>query len=490
MDALPQCVWVAGSDLFFYYSNKRAVEYIGMPVREPVPFSRLLEFVHPEDRTQAQSEWEVATGSERTVEVQVRLKRDSDGEFRWFLIRGVPERDDSDNVTRWIVSATDIDTEHEALRRVEAASQMKEEFLAVVSHELRNPLNAIKGWTQLLRSGSLDQAKVSKALETIERNVDLQTVLIKDILDISSIIRGKLHLMLRELRLAPLVEAAVAAIRPTAEAKRVELKYEMDAPLDIVSGDADRLQQVFWNLLSNAIKFTPRGGSVTVRLTQHDQGLAVMVRDTGQGISPSFLPYVFERFRQAESSITRVQGGLGLGLAIVRHLVEMHGGQVKPESGGVNEGATFWVFLPLKEKGEDRRRGDEDRCKRGPLDGLSMLVVEDDPDSREALAEAMQSFGAEVATAGSAQEALALVEKAPPEVLVSDLAMPVVDGFELIRKVRQRIPEGQMPAIALTGLDRPADQERALAAGFQLCLIKPVSLQQLVESVARLIDRK
>ena len=200
----------------------------------------------------------------------------------------------------------------------------------------------------------MDQAKVSKALETIERNVDLQTVLIKDILDISSIIRGKLHLMLRELRLAPLVEAAVAAIRPTAEAKRVELKYEMDAPLDIVSGDADRLQQVFWNLLSNAIKFTPRGGSVTVRLTQHDQGLAVMVRDTGQGISPSFLPYVFERFRQAESSITRVQGGLGLGLAIVRHLVEMHGGQVKAESGGVNEGATFWVFLPLKEKGEGR----------------------------------------------------------------------------------------------------------------------------------------
>jgi PAS domain S-box-containing protein len=491
MDALPQCVWVAGSDLLFYYSNRRAIEYIGMPVREPVPFSRLLEFVHPEDRTQAQAEWEVATGSERTVEVQVRFKRDSDGEFRWFLIRGVPERDESDRVTRWIVSATDIDTEHEALRRVEAASQMKEEFLAVVSHELRNPLNAIKGWTQLLRSGSLDQAKVSKALETIERNVDLQTVLIKDILDISSIIRGKLHLMLRTLRLAPLVEAAVAAIRPTAEAKRVELRYEIDAPLDIVSGDADRLQQVFWNLLSNAIKFTPRGGSVTVRLTQHDQGLAVMVRDTGQGISPGFLPYVFERFRQAESSITRVQGGLGLGLAIVRHLVEMHGGQVKAESEGVNKGAAFWVFLPRKEEtGKDQWRGTGDRGKRGPLDGLSMLVVEDDPDSREALAEAMQSFGAQVGMAGSAQEALALVEKTSPGVLVSDLAMPVVDGFELIRRVRQRIPEGQMPAIALTGLDRPADQERALAAGFQLCLIKPVSLQQLVESVARLIDRR
>jgi PAS domain S-box-containing protein len=490
MDALPQCVWVAGSDLLFYYSNRRAIEYIGMPVREPVPFSRLLEFVHPEDRTQAQAEWEVATGSERTVEVQVRFKRDSDGEFRWFLIRGVPERDESDRVTRWIVSATDIDTEHEALRRVEAASQMKEEFLAVVSHELRNPLNAIKGWTQLLRSGSLDQAKVSKALETIERNVDLQTVLIKDILDISSIIRGKLHLMLRTLRLAPLVEAAVAAIRPTAEAKRVELRYEIDAPLDIVSGDADRLQQVFWNLLSNAIKFTPRGGSVTVRLTQHDQGLAVMVRDTGQGISPGFLPYVFERFRQAESSITRVQGGLGLGLAIVRHLVEMHGGQVKAESEGVNKGAAFWVFLPRKEEtGKDQWRGTGDRGKLGPLDGLSMLVVEDDPDSREALAEAMQSFGAQVGMAGSAQEALALVEKTSPGVLVSDLAMPVVDGFELIRRVRQRIPEGQMPAIALTGLDRPADQERALAAGFQLCLIKPVSLQQLVESVARLIDR-
>ena len=490
MDALPQCVWVAGSDLLFYYSNRRAVEYIGVPVREPVPFTGLLEFVHPEDRTQAQAEWEMATGSERTAEVQTRLRRDSDGEFRWFLIRGVPERDESDQVTRWIVSATDIDTEHEALRRVEAASQMKEEFLAVVSHELRNPLNAIKGWTQLLRSGSLDQTKVSKALETIERNVDLQTVLIKDILDISSIIRGKLHLTLRTLRLAPLVEAAVAAIRPTAEAKRVELKYEMDAPLDIVSGDADRLQQVFWNLFSNAIKFTPRGGSVTIRLTRHDQGLAVMVRDTGQGISPGFLPYVFERFRQAESSITRVQGGLGLGLAIVRHLVEMHGGQVKAESEGVNKGAAFWVFLPVKEEtSEHHSRGNGDRSKRGPLDGLSMLVVEDDPDSREALAEAMQSFGAQVATASCAQEALTLVEKAPPDVLVSDLAMPIVDGFELIRKVRQRIPVGQMPAVALTGLDRPADQERALAAGFQLCLIKPVSLQQLVESVARLIDR-
>ena len=492
MDALPQCVWVARSDLTFYYWNKRAVDYIGMPASVAVSADRLFEFVHPDDLAAIRSEWQLATSLQRSAEVQVRLRRHADGAYRWFLMRGVPQHDESGKVTGWIVAATDIDTEHQALEEAEDASRMKEEFLATVSHELRNPLNAMVGWVHLLRSGNLDPAKSTKALETIERNVHLQTALIDDILDVSRIIRGKINLTFSTVRMSAVVDAALAAMRPTADAKGVALEYETAAESDEVSGDADRLQQIVWNLLSNAIKFTPRDGLVVVRLEQHGHELTLTVRDTGQGISPEFIPHVFERFSQAESGSTRTHGGLGLGLAIVRHLVELHAGTVEATSAGRGQGATFSVRLPLvdsKTKTEDDHRN-QTAARPMKLAGVSILVVDDEFDSREVLAEILRQYGAQTRTAGSASEALSEIDRAKPQVLLSDIGMPMVDGYELIREIRQRIGENEMIAVALTGLGSGKDKERALADGFQQCIVKPVVPDQLVDAIERLLQSR
>ena len=489
MDALPQCVWVARADLTFYYWNKRAVDYIGMPASVAVSAERLFEFVHPDDLATINSEWQVATGLQRPAEVQVRLRRQADGAYRWFLMRGVPQHDEAGKVTGWIVAATDIDTEHQALEEAEDASRMKEEFLATVSHELRNPLNAMVGWVHLLRTGNLDPAKSSKALETIERNVHLQTALIDDILDVSRIIRGKINLTFSTVRMSAVVDAALAAMRPTADAKGVALEYEMAADSDEVSGDADRLQQIVWNLLSNAIKFTPRDGLVVVRLEQQGHELTLSVRDTGQGVSAEFLPRVFERFSQAESGSTRTHGGLGLGLAIVRHLVELHAGTVEATSAGRGQGATFSVRLPLvdsKTKTADDNRNQTD-ARPMKLAGVSILVVDDEFDSREVLAEILRQYGAQTRTAGSASEALSEIDRATPQVLLSDIGMPMVDGYELIRQIRQRIDEREMIAVALTGLGSGKDKERALADGFQQCIVKPVVPDKLVDAIERLL---
>jgi PAS domain S-box-containing protein len=489
MDALPQCVWVARADLTFYYWNKRAVDYIGMPASVAVSAERLFEFVHPDDLATINSEWQVATGLQRPAEVQVRLRRQADGAYRWFLMRGVPQHDEAGKVTGWIVAATDIDTEHQALEEAEDASRMKEEFLATVSHELRNPLNAMVGWVHLLRTGNLDPAKSSKALETIERNVHLQTALIDDILDVSRIIRGKINLTFSTVRMSAVVEAALAAMRPTADAKGVALEYEMAAESDEVSGDADRLQQIVWNLLSNAIKFTPRDGLVVVRLEQHGHELTLSVRDTGQGVSPEFLPRVFERFSQAESGSTRTHGGLGLGLAIVRHLVELHAGTVEATSAGRGQGATFSVHLPLLESKTKTADDNRNQTAGQPmkLAGVSILVVDDEFDSREVLAEILRQYGAQTRTAGSASEALSEIDRATPQVLLSDIGMPMVDGYELIRQIRQRIGEREMIAVALTGLGSGKDKERALADGFQQCIVKPVVPDKLVDAIERLL---
>jgi PAS domain S-box-containing protein len=489
MDALPQCVWVARADLTFYYWNLRAVEYIGIPASVTVSAERLFEFVHPDDLPALKSEWEQCTAEQRSAEVQVRLRRHSDGAYRWFLMRGVPQCDESGKLTGWIVAATDIDTEHQALKEAEAASRMKEEFLATVSHELRNPLNAIVGWVHLLRSGNLDLAKSSKALETIERNVQLQTALIDDILDLSRIIQGKINLTFRTVKMGAVVEAALAAVRPTADAKGVALEYEMAATTDEVSGDADRLQQIVWNLLSNAIKFTPRDGLVMVRLERHVHDLKLTVRDTGQGISQEFLPHAFDRFSQAESGSTRAHGGLGLGLAIVRHLVELHAGKVEATSPGPGQGATFAVRLPMKDSRAASAGNDQADAAALPLKlkGVSILVVDDEPDSRDVLAELLREYGAQTRTATSAAEALLEIARATPHILLSDIGMPSVDGYELLRRVRQRIPQSEMIALALTGLGSANDRERALAEGFQLCMVKPVEPERLVEAIERLL---
>jgi PAS domain S-box-containing protein len=489
MDALPQCVWAVRSDKQFYYRNRIAADYTGALEDEPVSYARLLAQVHPEDKSLLDAEWEAATSAECDATFQVRLKRHRDNEFLWFLFRIVPMRE-SDKVTGWIVAATDVDTQHRALEQAEAANRMKEEFLAVVSHELRNPLNAIKVWTHLLRQGTLDPSKREKAMETIERNVDLQTSLIEDILDLSSIVRGKMKLTLRPQLLAPIVEAAMAAVKPGAEAKGVELQFECETPEVAVSADTERLQQVFWNLLSNALKFTPREGKVIVHVSTQGHQAVVTVCDTGQGISADFLPYVFDRFRQAERPYTRINGGLGLGLAIVRQLVELHGGNVTAESEGIDKGATFRISLPGKEKAAEPYLEDNHANGRTELlRDLSVLVVEDQLDSREALAEGLESFGARVRTAASVKDALLCLENETPSLMISDIAMPLADGFELIRRVRERISSEEMPAIAITGLSRPSERIKAIAAGFQVCLPKPASLELLSESIQRLTAR-
>jgi PAS domain S-box-containing protein len=489
MDALPQSVWVARADLTFYYWNQRAVDYIGIQATMAVPAERLFEFVHPDDLPTLKADWELSTANQQSAEFQVRLRRHTDGEYRWFLMRAVPQLEESGNVTGWIVTATDIDTEHHALQEAEAASRMKEEFLATVSHELRNPLNAIMGWVHLLRSEKLDVAKSSKALETIERNVHLQTALIDDILDVSRIMQGKINLTFRTVRMSAVVEAALAAVRPTADAKGVALEYKRTADSDEISGDADRLQQIVWNLLSNAIKFTPRDGRVTVSMERHDGELTLTVLDTGQGISQDFLPHVFDRFSQADSGSTRAHGGLGLGLAIVRHLVELHAGTVEATSAGAGQGASFSVRLPIRDSKAVTAGDEQGQTATRPLqlEGVSILVVDDEEDSREVLAELLRQYGAQTRTAASAEEALSAIAHSTPQVLLSDIGMPSVDGFELVRRVRELIPSDEMIAMALTGLGSAHDRKRALADGFQVCMVKPVDPDRLVEAIKQLL---
>ncbi len=403
--------------------------------------------------------------------------------------------------------------ERQARADAEAANRMKDEFLATLSHELRTPLNAMLGWTQLLRTRKFDQDRMARALETIDRNTKALTVLIDDILDVSRIIRGKLHLSPRACQLPSVIEAALEAIRPAAEAKAIQVEYYFDTSVGAVWGDANRLQQVVWNLLSNAIKFTPKGGRVKVRLesslddsTEYSY-VQIQVSDTGKGISPEFLPYVFERFRQENSTITRSHGGLGLGLAIVRYLVELHGGTVQASSQGEGQGATFTVQLPAfegsRESGVGSREsgvGSKDTVNESPLpspqsllNGLRILIVEDEADARELLATILEQSGAQVISFASATEAFNVLCQSRVDVLVSDIGMPKVDGYELIRKVRafeaQR-KEQHIPAIALTAYARESDRNLALEAGFQVHLIKPFDPDELVSVVAKLAGGK
>jgi PAS domain S-box-containing protein len=482
IDSMPMSVWTARTDGHFHFWNKSAAAYTGMSVgSEPVPYSRLIDSVHPEDRVELGKNWETIVAFEREFEAKFRIRRVSDGAYRWHLGRAIPQRDEAGMVNGWIFLATDIDGEQQALEKAETASRIKDDFLATVSHELRNPLNAIKGWTYLLRSGTLDQARVSKALEVIERNVDLQASLVDDMLDVSRIIEGRLKINFDSLHMIPIVEAALGAIRPTADAKELQIECNFRAPADDISGDADRLQQVVWNLLSNAVKFSPRGSRITIELNQVDDVLQLAVRDTGEGISPAFLPFVFERFRQADSSTTRIHRGLGLGLAIVRHLVELHGGTVRAESDGEGRGATFSIILPTKnQRFESQPSSNQSQRLRRSLEGVSVMVVEDQQDSRELIAEALEYFGAQVTTASSCREALEQLAQKMPRFLLSDIGMPGEDGFDLIAKLRQNESAARTIKAALTGFGSAEDQKRVLDAGFDACFIKPVNIDQLV----------
>ena len=390
--------------------------------------------------------------------------------------------------------------EQAARKQAEEANRTKDEFLATLSHELRTPLNAILGWVQVLRTGKLDAAAGARALETIERNARSQAQLIADLLDVSRIITGKLRLDFKPVELRRIIDSALETVRPAADAKGILLDISIGPLASPVLGDADRLQQVIWNLLSNAIKFTPRAGRVEVRLREEGGNAVIRVSDSGIGIRPDFLPYVFDRFRQAEGSITRTHGGLGLGLSIVRHLIELHGGTAEVESPGEGEGATFMVRLPLRAELAEDDPLDRTGIGMTPpglfstpdlLAGVRVVVVEDEADTRELLSLSLQQCGAEVAAFGSVPEALASFDLAVPDVLLSDIGVPGEDGYSLIRKVRMREPAlgGKVPAAALTAYARAEDRLRALEAGYQTHLAKPVDPSELIATVARLAGR-
>ena len=390
--------------------------------------------------------------------------------------------------------------ERTARQAAEESNRLKDEFLATVSHELRTPLTAILGWSRLLEDGTVDDEVSKQAIETICRNAKAQAQIVDDILDVSRIITGNLYLDLHPLQLAPVVKNAINVVRPTADAKGIKIDSRIDATTAMVSGDANRLQQVIWNLLSNAVKFTNNGGRVTVKLSQVGSTVEITVSDTGQGITREFMPYVFDRFRQADSTTTRHHGGLGLGLAIARHLVEIHGGTIKAESAGEERGATFIIKLPVIEalvkpgvSFSDARERSVAAVTVAPqlLSGVNVLLVDDDCDTLKLMTTALTRRQATVTAVSSAGEAIKAIRQRRPDVLVSDIAMPDEDGYGLIEKVRS-LEDGEsesIPAVAITAYAKDEDREKALSSGFQIYLAKPVELTELISVVARAARR-
>ena len=388
-----------------------------------------------------------------------------------------------------------LTSERAARTEAERATRLKDEFVATLSHELRTPLNAIVGWASILRRDRRPST-VSQGVEVIERNAKAQAQMVEDLLDMSRILAGKLSIELKMIDPSVIVHAAVATVRPTADAKGIELHSEIDSP-GTINGDAGRLQQIVWNLLSNAIKFTPRGGKVTVRVRESAGHADIEVSDTGQGIRPEFLPHVFDRFRQADASTTRRHGGLGLGLSIVKSLVEMHGGTVEAQSPGEGQGTTLTAHLPLSLAQPHSAallfRGDRTLLSDGlTLNGLKILVVDDEPDARALARRVLEEHGADVVTVASTLEALAIIDgEGPPSLVISDIGMPDQDGYDLIRQIRAMPGNvGRIPAVALTALARAEDRHRALSAGYQIHVSKPVDPAELIAVVANMAERR
>jgi PAS domain S-box-containing protein len=381
-----------------------------------------------------------------------------------------------------------LERESTARATAEESNRLKDEFLATVSHELRTPLTAILGWSRMLETGSLEEDAITRAIETIRRNATAQAQIIDDILDVSRIITGNLSFDLHPIEVAPIIESAINVVRPTADAKGIHIHVDLGSRPAVISADANRLQQVIWNLLSNAVKFTPVSGRVTVELRQVESRAELSVTDSGSGIDPSFLPFVFDRFRQADSTTTRQHGGLGLGLAIARHLVEIHGGSIHAESQGGGQGSKFTVSLPLvasfaKANEDDATSRAKPKYADASLEGLHILLVDDDRDTLELLKMALSQCLARVTEVTSASEALAAIRLATPDVLISDIAMPDSDGYELIQQVRE-CGLSDMPAIAITAYAKEEDRLRALSSGFQYYVTKPVEISELITAIA------
>jgi signal transduction histidine kinase len=583
VDAMPLALCALRPDGTVYYYNRAWTDYTGVALEDalnddapenalegerddatkktPATQARmtLARLVHSDDLARLAPAWTEAFAQGEPFEAQGRLRRAADGSFRWHVGRAIPERDATGTITGWIITAADVERqkraeeeyaqvvvrERQAREEAEAANRAKDEFLATLSHELRTPLSAMVGWTRMLRTGNLTPEKSQKALETIERNAKAQADLIEDILDVSRIITGKLRLEIHAMDPGAIARAAMDAVRPAAEAKGILLETLIAPPASASSapfrGDPSRLQQVIWNLLSNAIKFTPSGGHVTLALewvpapasgdvaetsdpggAGDPAGIRVTVRDDGRGIDPRFTAFIFDRFRQIDSTSQRVHGGLGLGLAIVRHLVELHGGTIAVHSAGEDQGATFTLVLPSARPPGDgavaavdnnpagaKAAGDRPAGGDNPpappqttpapipgadpdvdLAGVHVLLVDDEPDARELVAEVLEQYGATVVAAASAEEALGAIRARRPTVLLSDIGLPGEDGYSLIRRVRA-LPAaagGDTPAAALTAYARSEDARMALASGFLRHAVKPIDPAALAALVRDLAD--
>ena len=403
------------------------------------------------------------------------------------LIEDVTERVIAERELRNQINASE-----QARRLAEEASQLKDEFLATLSHEIRTPLNAVIGWTRILRTQPSVRSR-SHALEVIERNATAQMRLVEDLLDMARIISGKLRLKIDAVSIAEVAQSAIDVIAPGAAAKQLAVEVVVEENLTLVSGDGERLQQVVWNLLANAVKFTESGGTIRLEIAQVGPNVRLSVRDTGQGIARDFVPFVFDRFRQADASASRRHGGLGLGLALVRQIVELHGGAVGVDSRGAQQGSTFWVTLPAAALGAESSLPPEASAEPVTLKGVAILIVDDETDARELLVAMLEEYGARVRSVDSAAAALAILDATGdgfiPDVLVSDVGMPGTDGFALVREIRARPSERirKLPAIAVTAYANPEDRVRALVAGYQNHVPKPVDANVLAASIAKLV---
>ncbi|HKO54078.1 MAG TPA: ATP-binding protein, partial [Polyangiaceae bacterium] len=489
VETMPQLTWISDAQGKLTFRNKHWRDYTGLAL-EPAD-ADWQSVHHPDTLARIVAGWAEALKSKKPFEGETLIRR-ADGEYRWFLARALALLDDEGNVLSWMGTCTDIH-DQKLLREVALhTARLKDEFLATVSHELRTPLNAILGWSRLLVAGPLPTEQRQKALASVERNAIAQARLVDDLLDVSRMISGKMRIEPSLMNPAEAVEAALDAVRPAAQAKGVEMIAEIDHDAGTVLADSGRLQQIIWNLAGNAVKFTPKQGRVRVRVRRVDSQIEFSVSDTGAGIKHEFLDRLFQRFTQEDGSIRRSHGGLGLGLAITKHLVELHGGEIRVESAGPGQGATFTASFPLAEAPKDLgATAPISQRLTAPVDahglrGLRLLLVEDDLDSSEVVSAILEDSGIVVTAANNAEIAIEVLERQTIDVILSDIGLPGQDGYAFIRNVRNAPALTAIPAAALTAYAHAEDRRRALDAGFQAHLRKPFDQGELFAVIGKL----
>lgn len=489
VESMPQLSFIADAAGKFTFRNARWREFSGLDLEDPASIG-WQKVHHPDTVDRVNRRWFEAVETGEPYEVEALFRR-ADGEHRWFLVRALALRGDASQILAWMGTCTDVHDQRLLHEQTLRTAQIKDEFLATVSHELRTPLNAILGWSRVLKERTLSKENAQRALDSVERNAVAQARLVDDLLDVSRIISGKMRIESGPIQPAEPVEAALDAVRPAALAKSITLTADIDHAVGYIIADAGRIQQIIWNVVGNAVKFTPRGGRVQLDVKGVDAHVEISVTDTGIGIKREFLPHLFERFSQEDGSIRRSHGGLGLGLAITKHLVELHGGEISAESPGEGRGATFRVLLPLTAAPRAATDATHEREAKiahahAGLRGVRLLLVEDDADSRDVVAAILEDTGVQVTTAETAEKALELLKHVPIDVILSDVGLPGQDGYAFIKSVRENPTLAATPAAALTAYAHAEDRKRALDAGFQAHLRKPFDQVELFSVIVDL----